>query len=79
MRPDDLPVLTSVFEAGADDRIFDSLLLLGPLVIGLIVVLDRSLITDAFAVAYIGAFVTYVLYRWGRESVREDRTPTKGR
>ena len=26
----DLPVVSYVFEAGADDRIFDSLLLIGP-------------------------------------------------
>lgn len=63
MKPGDLPVISNVFEAGADDRIFDSLLLLGPPVIGLVVVLDRSLVTEALAVAYIGVFVTYVLYR----------------
>jgi hypothetical protein len=52
-----------VFEAGADDRVFDSLLLTGPLVIGLIAVLGRSLVTEAVAIAYIAAFVGYTLYR----------------
>lgn len=59
----DLPIVSTVFEAGADDRIFDSLLLLGPLVIGLVIVLNRSLVTEVLAVTYLGAFVTYVLYR----------------
>lgn len=59
----DLPVVSNVFEAGADDRVFDSLLLIGPLVIGLVIVLGRSLVTEALAVTYIGAFVAYVLYR----------------
>ncbi|WP_123539265.1 hypothetical protein [Halosimplex salinum] len=59
----DLPVLSSVFEAGADDRVFDSLLLVGPLVIGVIILLERSLITEALALAYIAVFVVYTLYR----------------
>lgn len=58
-----LPILSSVFEAGADDRVFDSLLLVGPLVIGAIIVLKRSLITEALAVAYLGVFLIYTLYR----------------
>lgn len=63
MKSRDIPVVSAVFEAGADDRIFDSLLLIGPLVIGLIVVLGRSLVTEAVAIAYIVAFVVYTLYR----------------
>ncbi|MDQ2055548.1 MULTISPECIES: hypothetical protein [Halobellus] len=63
MKLDSLPVLSSVFEAGADDRIFDSLLLLGPLIIGLIIVLNRSLVTETLAIAYLGVFVVYILYR----------------
>jgi len=59
----DLPVLSSVFEAGADDRVFDSLLLVGPLVIGVIILLERSLITETLALAYIAVFVVYTLYR----------------
>lgn len=63
MKLGDLPVISTVFEAGPDDRVFDSLLLLGPLVIGLVLVLNRSLLTEALAVAYLVALVTYVLYR----------------
>lgn len=63
MKLGDLPVISSVFEAGAEDRVFDSLLLLGPLVIGLVVVLDRSLFTEALVATYLAVFVTYALYR----------------
>lgn len=63
MKSRDIPVVSAVFEAGADDQVFDSLLLIGPLVIGLIVVLGRSFVTEAVAVAYIAAFVGYTLYR----------------
>ena len=67
MMPRDLPVVSAVVEAGADDRIFDSLLLIGPLVIGLIVLLGRSFVTGAVAVVYIAVFVGYTLYRAIRE------------
>ena len=67
MMPRDLPVVSAVVEAGADDRIFDSLLLIGPLVIGLIVLLGRSFVTEAVAVVYIAVFIGYTLYRAIRE------------
>ena len=67
MMPRDLPVVSAVVEAGADDRIFDSLLLIGPLVIGLIALLGRSFVTEAVAVVYIAVFVGYTLYRAVRE------------
>ena len=63
MNPRDLPVLSHVFESGADDRVFDSLLLLGLPLILLISVLGRSLATELLAIAYLAAFVGYVLYR----------------
>lgn len=63
-----VPGVSDLFEAGADDRVFDSLLFVGPLVIGLIVVLNRSVATEALAVAYIAVFVIYSLYRGLREN-----------
>lgn len=63
MKLSDVPVISAVFEAGADNRVFDLLLLLGPLVIGLVVVLGRSLVTRVLAVAYISVFVAYALYQ----------------
>ncbi len=66
MKLGELPFISYVFEAGADNRIFDSLLLFGPLVIGLVVILGRSFITESIAVAYIAVFVAYVLYQGTR-------------
>lgn len=63
MKLRDLPIVSDVFAAGPDNRVFDSLLLLGPLVLGLIIVLNRSLFTEALAVAYISVLLTYVLYQ----------------
>jgi hypothetical protein len=63
MRLRDLPVVSNVVDSGADDRVFDSLLLLGPVVIGVVALVGRSLFTEALAVTYLAAFVTYTLYR----------------
>lgn len=62
MKLGDLPVISYVFETGAD-RVFNSLLLLGPPVIGLVVILGRSLLTEVLAVVYVAVFVTYALYQ----------------
>ena len=61
MRPRDVPVVGTVVEAGADDRVFDALLLAGPVVIIVVAALGRSPLTVALAAAYIVAFVTYTL------------------
>jgi hypothetical protein len=61
----DLPIVKAIFESGADDRIFDSLLLVGPLVVVVIAALGRSLLTELLAVAYLVVFIGYVLYRGG--------------
>jgi len=66
VKPGDLPIASSVLDAGADDRVLESLLLVGPLAIGSIVVLGRSALTEALAVAYLATFVTYALYRGTR-------------
>lgn len=63
MRLVDLPVVSSVVEAGPDDRVYDALLLSGPLVILLVVLLGSTVATRAVAGAYVAAFVAYVLYR----------------
>jgi hypothetical protein len=59
----DIPIVASVVDAGADDRVFDSMLLVGPVVIAVIALLGRSVVTELLAVAYIVTFVSYVLYR----------------
>ncbi|ACV11394.1 conserved hypothetical protein [Halorhabdus utahensis DSM 12940] len=62
-----LPFVSAVLESGADDRIYDGLLLTGPVVILLIPVLETtrflSGVAKALAIAYVTAFVAYVLYR----------------
>mgnify|MGYP000731112976 CR=1 FL=1 len=62
-----LPFVSAVLESGADDRIYDGLLLTGPVVILLIAVLETtrflSGVAKALAIAYVTAFVAYVLYR----------------
>lgn len=68
MRPSDLPLISHVYESGPDDRVFDSLLLVGPLVILLIVILERTLLTHLIAISYITLLVIYVLYRGIRTS-----------
>lgn len=63
MRPGDVPLVSQVFEWGAEDRVFDALLLVGPLVVVIVVVLGRSALTRAIALVYIATFVAYALYR----------------
>lgn len=62
MRPDRLPVIRTVIDAGPEDRIFDGLLIVGPLVILLLAVLGRSTLTMGIGAVYVAAFVVYVLY-----------------
>ncbi|MFB6087437.1 MAG: hypothetical protein ABEJ85_02855 [Haloarculaceae archaeon] len=68
MSIDDLPVIEQVIESGANDRVFDALLLSGPLVILLIALIGRTLLTRAMAAAYLAVFVGYVLYKGVRSS-----------
>lgn len=63
MRIGDLPYVGDPLEGGAEDQVFDSLLLLGPIIIVLIAVIGRSTLTTIVAVAYLSSFVGYVLYR----------------
>ncbi|WEL16577.1 putative membrane protein [Halorhabdus sp. SVX81] len=69
MKLETLPFVSAVLESGADDRIYDGLLLTGPVVILLIAVLETtrtrflSGVAKALAIAYVTAFVAYVLYR----------------
>lgn len=63
MNPRDLPVLSSIIEAGAQDSVFDGLLVVGPLVIAVVAVLGRSLLTEGIAALYVVVFVGYVLSR----------------
>lgn len=63
MKVTDIPVISHVFESGAEDRMFDSLLLAGPFLIFLIATLGRTLITEVISILYITLFIGHVLYR----------------
>jgi hypothetical protein len=62
MRPAALPIVSTVLDFGADDAIFNGLLLSGPILLAVVVLLDRSVITVGLATAYIVLLVLYVLY-----------------
>ncbi|WP_181685439.1 hypothetical protein [Halorhabdus salina] len=63
----ELPIVRTISESGADDRVYDGLLLVGPVVIFIVTILstilDQSIIAELLALTYIAVFVCYVLYR----------------
>lgn len=61
MRLEHLPLVGTVVETGAADRIFDGLLLAGPLVLASIALLGRSLLTVGLATAYVVGFTGHTL------------------
>lgn len=63
MRPQDLPWVGRVLAFGPDDVVYDSLILLGPLVVALFVVAGRNPVTIAVALGYVASFVSYAAYR----------------
>ncbi|ELY79815.1 hypothetical protein [Natrinema pallidum] len=63
MKLSELPIVEEVFESGANDRVFDSLLLIGPVLIAGIAIVGRSTVTTGIAIAYVLFFVAYVGYR----------------
>lgn len=64
MRVERLPLVRPIIEWGADDSVFDALLVSGPLLIILLSLLGRSPITVAIVVGYLGVFTAHVLYKW---------------
>ncbi|MFA9418140.1 hypothetical protein [Natrinema sp. HArc-T2] len=63
----DFPVVGDLLEAGAEDRVFDVLLLVGPLLILFIAVVGRSVLTSGGAIIYILFFILYIIYRGTRQ------------
>jgi len=66
----DVPPVRWILESGPDGRVFDALLLAGPVLVVLIVVLGRSVFSFGIAVLYIVTFVMHVLQRFARTSTR---------
>ncbi|WP_433634368.1 hypothetical protein [Halomicrococcus sp. NG-SE-24] len=62
MNPEKLPFVGAVFRFGARDRVLDTILLLGPVVILAFVILGRNLLTKTVTGLYILSFIGYVLY-----------------
>lgn len=59
----EFPVIKHVFESGAEDRIYDSLVIVGPIIVVLIVVTGRSIFTRGLAVSYLLIFCTHLLIK----------------
>lgn len=56
-----VPLASTLLEAGPNDRVFDSLLLAGPLLIVAIVIGGRSTLTSLLAAGYLITFAGYTL------------------
>ncbi len=67
MRIEAIPVIGSLLAAGADDHVFDALLVVGPVIIIVITLLGRTPISVTLAIAYTGGFVGYIGYKGIRE------------
>lgn len=63
MNLDRIPILGNVLASGAEDRIFDGLMVIGPVLIIAIAILGRSIATVGLATMYIAVFVGYVVYK----------------
>lgn len=63
MKPADLPIIKQVLESGAEDRVYDSLVLTGPVIIAVILLVGRSVVTIGLALLYVTVFVSYLAYR----------------
>ena len=74
MKPENLPYVGAVFRFGARDRVLDSILLLGPVVVLAMAVLGRNVVTGALAALYVLSFVAYVLYKGFRRRTGESST-----
>lgn len=67
MRIEAIPFVGSLLAAGADDHVFDALLVAGPIIIIIIAFLGRTPISAALAITYTGGFIGYIGYKGGRK------------
>lgn len=73
MQLEQIPLVGSLLAAGADDDVFDALLVLGPVIVIVITLLGRSPVSIALAVAYTGGFSVYIGYK-GVHGIVERKT-----
>mgnify|MGYP000335405060 CR=1 FL=1 len=71
MSPETLPVIGPIINTGPNDRLFDGLLFLGPILLLLIAVLGRRPFTVVFAFAYVIAFLAHIVHN----NLRMDAAP----
>ena len=74
MNPENFPYVGAVFRFGANDRVLDSILLLGPVVILVLVIFGRTAFTTILTASYIFAFTGYVIYNGLRRQSGESDT-----
>lgn len=75
MNLENMPYVGAVFRFGANDRVLDSILLLGPVVILAMVILGRTPLTTILAAFYVLLFTGYVLYNGIRRQPMDSRPP----
>jgi hypothetical protein len=63
MNPETLPYVGAVFRFGASDRVLDSILLAGPVVVLAMILLGRNPVTTVIAGLYVLSFACYVVYK----------------
>lgn len=63
MKLEEIPAVGPLLAAGANDHVFDVLLLLGPITIVTILLLGRTWLTSAIAVAYTAGFLCYIVFK----------------
>lgn len=66
MNPRNLPYVDAVFRFGAQNRVLDTYLLLGPIVILIFVIIGRNSFTVLVTGLYVLSFIAYVLYNGSR-------------
>lgn len=63
MNLQNLPLGEQIGEFGAGDPIFDVLMLIGPVIIGMIGIVGRTPLSRAIASGYLVFFVSYIIYK----------------
>ncbi|WP_436925075.1 hypothetical protein [Halosimplex amylolyticum] len=59
---ENLPLIGPVFRFGAEDRVLDTILLAGPLVVLTMIVFGQSPVARALVGLYVATFAVYVVY-----------------
>ena len=63
MSLEEIPIVGGVVRSGAEDRVFDTLLLVGPVLVASVAALGRTTLTTGLAAGYLAAFVGHAAYK----------------